>query len=106
MRSPYKGSSRKLVLAFDIGTTYSGVCYALLDPGVVPEIKPVTTQGLLPLTSRVDLTADCMGRFLNNDWKDFKIPSVLYYYRRGGKFCGVGDPVQWDNVEKLNQVRW
>ena len=40
-RSPYKGTSRKLVLAFDIGTTYSGVSYALLDPGLVPEIKSV-----------------------------------------------------------------
>ena len=42
-RSPYSGSSRKLVLAFDIGTTYSGVCYAFLDPGLVPEINHVTT---------------------------------------------------------------
>jgi len=41
MRSPYAGPSRKLVLAFDIGTTYSGVSYALLDPGFVPEIKSV-----------------------------------------------------------------
>jgi hypothetical protein len=38
---PYKGESRKLVLAFDIGTTYSGVCYAFLDPGLVPETKGV-----------------------------------------------------------------
>ena len=42
-RSPYNGTSRKLLLAFDIGTTYSGVCYAFLDPGVVPEVRPVTT---------------------------------------------------------------
>jgi len=52
MRSPYTGSSRKLVLAFDIGTTYSGVCYAFLDPGVIPEVKPVTTLGLFYLISR------------------------------------------------------
>ena len=42
-RSPYNGPSRKLVFALDIGTTYSGVCYAFLDPGVVPEAKPITT---------------------------------------------------------------
>ena len=42
-RSPYGGPSRKLVFAFDIGTTYSGVCYAFLDPGIIPETKPVTT---------------------------------------------------------------
>jgi len=41
-RSPYRGTSRKLVLAFDIGTTYSGAAYAFLDPGEVPQINPVT----------------------------------------------------------------
>jgi len=40
--TPYLGTSRKLVLAFDIGTTYSGVAYAFLDPDEVPQINPVT----------------------------------------------------------------
>ena len=40
-RTPYTGTSRKLVLAFDIGTTFSGAAYVLLDPGYVPDIKPV-----------------------------------------------------------------
>jgi len=40
-RSHYSGSSRKLVIAVDVGTTYSGVSYAFLDPGLVPEIKSV-----------------------------------------------------------------
>ena len=41
-RTPYNGTVRKLVLAFDIGTTYSGVAYAFLDPGQVPQINSVT----------------------------------------------------------------
>ena len=63
-RSVYRGARRKLVLAFDVGTTYSGISYryippchavnrvfipvadtyfdSLLDPGEVPEIKGVT----------------------------------------------------------------
>ena len=41
-RAPYNGASRKLVLAFDIGTTYSGAAYAFLDPGVIPQIISVT----------------------------------------------------------------
>jgi hypothetical protein len=41
-RTPYNGASRKLVLAFDIGTTYSGAAYAFLDPGEVPQINMVT----------------------------------------------------------------
>ena len=41
-RTPYNGSSRKLVLAFDTGTTYSGAAYAFLDPGEVPKINQIT----------------------------------------------------------------
>jgi hypothetical protein len=41
-RIPYAGRQRKLVLAFDIGTTFSGVSYTLLDPGAVPVIEGVT----------------------------------------------------------------
>jgi len=41
-RQPYRGLSRKLVLAFDVGTTYSGISYCILDPGEIPKIAPVT----------------------------------------------------------------
>ena len=40
--SRYSGYTRKLVLAFDVGTTYSGIGYAILDPGEVPKIQGVT----------------------------------------------------------------
>ncbi|KAG1753749.1 uncharacterized protein EDB91DRAFT_1234152 [Suillus paluster] len=39
---PYRGLSRKLILAFDVGTTCSGISYCILDPGKVPRIEPVT----------------------------------------------------------------
>ena len=39
---PYKGSVRKLVLGIDVGTTFSGVAYTILDPGEVPKILGVT----------------------------------------------------------------
>ena len=62
-RSVFRGARRKLVLAFDVGTTYSGISYryislpyliqvandwgldSLLDPGQVPEIKGITRWG-------------------------------------------------------------
>ncbi|KAK7472127.1 hypothetical protein VKT23_000249 [Stygiomarasmius scandens] len=50
----------------DIGTTYSGVSYCLLDPGVVPEIKQVTR---FPAQERIG--------------SDAKIPSIIYYDRDG-----------------------
>ena len=40
-RARYSGSSRKLVVGLDIGTTFSGAAYALLDPGEVPRIQSV-----------------------------------------------------------------
>ena len=38
----YEGDTRKLVIAFDVGTTYSGVSYAILDPGQEPRIHGLT----------------------------------------------------------------
>ncbi|KAF8440445.1 hypothetical protein L210DRAFT_3612339 [Boletus edulis BED1] len=42
MRKPYTGPVRSLVIALDVGTTFSGVSYAILDPGEIPKIHGVT----------------------------------------------------------------
>lgn len=42
MPQPYLGSSRRLVIAFDVGTTFSGSSYCFLEPGEVPKIYSVT----------------------------------------------------------------
>ena len=42
---PHTGPT-KLVVAFDIGTTYSGISYCILERGRVPEILGVTKQVL------------------------------------------------------------
>ena len=39
---PYTGSDRKIVLSIDVGTTFSGMSYAILTNGEIPEIKTVT----------------------------------------------------------------
>ncbi|KAF8959248.1 hypothetical protein BDZ97DRAFT_1402193 [Flammula alnicola] len=65
-RAIYRGSRRKLVLAFDIGTTYSGVSYSILDPGQIPEIKGVTR---FPAQEKTGGTS--------------KIPTIIYYDRSG-----------------------
>ncbi|KZT22437.1 hypothetical protein NEOLEDRAFT_1071368 [Neolentinus lepideus HHB14362 ss-1] len=61
-REPYDGSSRKLVLALDIGTTFSGISYTILDPGQIPKIFTVTTYP---------------GQTKSGG--DSKIPSIIYY---------------------------
>ena len=39
-RPPYSGQ-RKLVVGIDVGTTFGGVSYSILDPGIVPVIQGV-----------------------------------------------------------------
>ncbi|PFH48901.1 hypothetical protein AMATHDRAFT_5372 [Amanita thiersii Skay4041] len=38
-REPYNGLHRRLIIAFDIGTTFSGVSYTILDHGQRPQRK-------------------------------------------------------------------
>jgi len=41
-RKPYNGHRKALAIALDVGTTFSGVSYAVLDPGEIPKIYEVT----------------------------------------------------------------
>ncbi|EDR07658.1 uncharacterized protein LACBIDRAFT_298009 [Laccaria bicolor S238N-H82] len=78
---PYKGSRRKLVMAFDVGTTFSGISYSILDPGQVPEVKGVTRY-LNQFSIRIDLKA---SRFPAQEHSSgsSKIPTVVYYDKQG-----------------------
>ena len=40
-RKPYNGHKRALAIALDVGTTFSGISYAVLDPGQIPKIYEV-----------------------------------------------------------------
>ncbi|KAJ7578246.1 hypothetical protein C8J56DRAFT_969497 [Mycena floridula] len=71
-RQPFSGTRRKLVLGFDVGTTFSGISYSILDPGIAPEIKSVTR---FPAQEQVG--------------GDAKIPSIIYYDEKG-VLKGVG----------------
>ncbi|KIJ93867.1 hypothetical protein K443DRAFT_134933 [Laccaria amethystina LaAM-08-1] len=79
--APYNGPGRKLILAFDIGTTFSGISYSILDPGQVPEIKGVTR-----------FPADELGNGSS------KIPTVIYYDRHG-KVRAVGAEALRESVQ-------
>ncbi|KAH9924775.1 uncharacterized protein B0H18DRAFT_1119791 [Fomitopsis serialis] len=80
---PYNGSSRKLVIAIDIGTTYSGAAYCVLDPGEIPQVLSVTR---FP------------GQEGENKSRDVKIPSVLYYDQQG-QLCAVGAEATLQSTE-------
>lgn len=80
-RKPYRGTSRSLAIALDVGTTFSGVSYAILEPGEVPKIHGVT-------------------RFPGQEHVagNSKIPSIIYYDREG-KMMAAGAEAEGASVE-------
>ncbi|KAM6497401.1 hypothetical protein JOM56_007874 [Amanita muscaria] len=88
-RQPYSGTERKLVIAIDVGTTFSGVSYALLDPGVVPQIQPVT---------------QFVGQ--REPRGDSKVPSIVCY-SQDGTVIAVGaetDPEMNHELAEMDDV--
>ncbi|KAJ4478149.1 hypothetical protein J3R30DRAFT_3290719 [Lentinula aciculospora] len=85
---PFAGTQQGLVLAIDIGTTYSGCSFSVLDPGVIPEIRGVTR-----------FPAQAPGG-------SSKIPSVLYY-DSAGKVRAIGaETLLESNIEKAEDEQW
>ncbi|KAH6910166.1 hypothetical protein BKA70DRAFT_1560798 [Coprinopsis sp. MPI-PUGE-AT-0042] len=88
-RRPYAGTSRKLLLAFDVGTTFSGISYSILDPGQIPEIRPVTRY-----PGQGHVGADC------------KIPTEIYYDSEG-EVQAAGAEARQSNIEDIAEdVGW
>ncbi|KAF8333721.1 hypothetical protein F5887DRAFT_893234 [Amanita rubescens] len=85
-RQPYKGLQKKLVIAFDVGTTFSGVSYAVLIPGEPPLIQGVTQ---FPGQQKVG--------------GDSKIPSVVCY-DESGNVVAVGSEADSDTNPELLEV--
>ncbi|KAH6908783.1 hypothetical protein BKA70DRAFT_1278797 [Coprinopsis sp. MPI-PUGE-AT-0042] len=86
---PYGGNVRKLVLAFDVGTTFSGVSYCVLDPGTVPELKSVTKY---PGQDHASGSS--------------KIPSVLYYDAGGNMVAAGAEALAEDIYERAADEDW
>ncbi|KAJ7593305.1 hypothetical protein C8J56DRAFT_779532 [Mycena floridula] len=79
-RKPYVGSTRSLVIAVDVGTTFSGVSYAILEPGEIPKIHGVT-------------------RFPGQEHiaGNSKIPTILYYNKHG-KMTAAGAEAETTSI--------
>jgi molecular chaperone DnaK (HSP70) len=41
IRTPYKGESRKLIIAIDIGTTFTAASFCIAEPGEIPQFVEV-----------------------------------------------------------------
>ncbi|KAL1725504.1 hypothetical protein EV714DRAFT_221153 [Schizophyllum commune] len=88
-RKPYEGKSRRLVIAIDVGTTFSGVSYSVLDPGQVPQVCGV---------NRFPAQEHAGG--------DSKIPSVLLYDTQGVMRAAGAETLQEDIIEAAIEEGW
>ncbi|KAL1725512.1 hypothetical protein EV714DRAFT_221156 [Schizophyllum commune] len=88
-RKPYAGKSRKLIIAIDVGTTFSGVSYSILDPGQVPQVCGV---------NRFPAQEHAGG--------DSKIPSVLLYDKSGNVRAAGAETLQEDMMELAIDEGW
>ncbi|KAI6044886.1 hypothetical protein EDC04DRAFT_2889550 [Pisolithus marmoratus] len=88
-RQPYEGPSRKLILAFDVGTTFSGISYCIVDPGETPII-----QGVSKFPGQEHIGGDN------------KIPSILYYDKEGRLQAAGAETQQPHIIEKAGKEEW
>ncbi|KAI6046254.1 hypothetical protein EDC04DRAFT_2598079 [Pisolithus marmoratus] len=88
-REPYAGTTRKLVLAFDVGITYSGISYSILDPGDSPVINNVTR---FPATDHVGGNS--------------KIPTIVYYDKEGNPRAFGEEALQEAILERAEDEEW
>ncbi|KAI4518304.1 hypothetical protein K525DRAFT_208879 [Schizophyllum commune Loenen D] len=89
VRRPYAGRTRKLLIAIDVGTTYSGVSYSILDPGLVPQVYGV---------NRFPAQEHAGG--------DSKISSVLFYDRYGQVRAVGAETLQEDVILRASDEGW
>ncbi|PFH47026.1 hypothetical protein AMATHDRAFT_153146 [Amanita thiersii Skay4041] len=86
LRKPYQGDTRKLLISIDIGTTFSGVSYAILDPGQSSQIQNVTQY---PGQDRVG--------------GDSKVQSVVLY-DKDDKVVAIGDEADKEVFPELYEI--
>lgn len=85
----YSGKSRGLVLALDCGTTFSGISYAVLDPGEIPQIKGVTR---FPAQENIGGTS--------------KVPSILWYDTEGNVRGAGAEALLPEVLQKAEDEQW
>ncbi|KAL1690533.1 hypothetical protein GGG16DRAFT_125633 [Schizophyllum commune] len=82
-RQPYDGESRKLIITLDVGTTFSGASYSILEPGKVAQVSGV---------NRFPAQENAGG--------DSKIPSILLY-DADDELRAVGAEALQDDLQQL-----
>lgn len=85
----YTGPRRKLLLALDVGTTYSGISYSILEPGKIPEIKSVVR---FPAQEQISGAS--------------KIPTIVLYNRQGEVKAVGAEAISEDTLVEAEKRGW
>jgi hypothetical protein len=82
---PYSGNTRSLVLTFDVGTTFSGVSYAILEPNEIPKIYGVTRCITTVTSTQFTPLIPNFFRYSGQEHVagSYKIPTLMFYDRDG-----------------------
>lgn len=120
MPQEYRGTVRRLVIAFDDGTTFSGSSYCFLEPGEIPRLYSVTRSVMrvevrVRCASRVPervrvllLTKSTFCRFPGQELTagSPKVPSIIYYDNEGASRAAGAEVNIAENVEKAEDEGW
>ena len=119
-RAAYEGGRRKIILGFDVGTTYSGISYrqvdnlnhyvglrmtlilkshSILDPSQMPGIKGVTKCDISTFNVTVSSNLCRLTRFPAQETISgaSKIPTIIYY-DKNGQVKAVGAEATKDGI--------
>ncbi|KAJ7471922.1 hypothetical protein FB451DRAFT_311117 [Mycena latifolia] len=86
-RAPYSGSTRKLIISIDVGTTFTATSYCLLQPGNVPKFEEIL-------------------RWPKQATPDAKVPSVLYYDKNGKARAFGAETEDEDTIIEAEENGW
>ncbi|KAJ7021476.1 hypothetical protein C8F04DRAFT_267971 [Mycena alexandri] len=86
-RLPYAGTSRKLIISIDVGTTFTATSFCLLQPGNVPKFEEIL-------------------RWPKQATPDAKVPSVLYYDRDGNPKAFGAETEDEDTIIEAEENGW
>ena len=104
-RKPFQGRARKLVLAFDVGTTYSAISYCILDSGEVLEIHG-DQVGASRLNRAIRLRVYPRYPAQEQVKGDNKIPSILYYDKWLAVRAVGAEALQQHIIEQAENEDW
>lgn len=104
-REPYSGSATGIVIGIDVGTTFSGVSYAILRPGEVPEVVSITQSvrhNVYSLLSTLNQLLSA-SRFSGQTIMGAKIPSVIFY-DENSQIKAIGPQTTLDSIIQESEL--